>query len=69
MNSHKVTCRREGDEVVIRIPVDFPAPVIAAITAASGVSGGWVVLGGATSEIRGLYVGEHFHALLLVDQM
>lgn len=47
----KISCKREGDEVVIRIPADFPTPVIAAVTAAGGVSGGWVVLEGATSEI------------------
>lgn len=46
-----LTCKREGDEVVIRIPIDFPAPVVAFVAASGGVSGGWAVLEGATSEI------------------
>lgn len=46
-----ITCKREGDEVVVRIPADHPFPVVAFVASNGAVSGGWVIIRGATSEI------------------
>lgn len=46
-----VSCRQEGDEIVVRIPVELDRPVIVAVTGAGGVAGGWAVVQGSTREI------------------
>lgn len=49
--SFTVSCRQEGDEIVVRIPVELARPVIVAVTGGGSIVGGWSVVQGTTREI------------------
>lgn len=56
--SKSITCKREGDEVVVRVPVDLDRRVVVAVEGLAGVfPAGWIVQSGVTGGIPagGLY--------------